>query len=188
MSNTADDLRVFANGHVWIAEYGTATIPAKNTNPTATPAGFLDLGYITEDGVTATSTPTITEFRAWQARQAVRRERSAQDLEFKFSMEEWRAGTVQFAFGGGTVEASGGYQTYTFPDAGDALDEISMVVDTQDGDFNYRYVISRGNVTDAVEVQFKAEALAVLPVTFKGLDDGVTPYIITDDPSWDSGS
>lgn len=190
MSNNADELVVASSGHIWIAPVGV-TLPAKNSDPTTAPnAAFADLGYLTEDGVKPTSSPDISDFRAWQARQAVRRERKGQDLQFEFSLEQWNPTTVKFAFGGGSVDTSGGFPTYTFPKARDALAEWAFLLDWQDGDKNFRWVLPRGNVTDAVSPEFKADALAVLPVTFKGLEaiDGTDIYMITDDPDWTDGS
>jgi hypothetical protein len=67
--------------------------------------------------------------------------------------------------------------------ADDALDERSLVVDTIDGDTNYRFVLPRGNVTEAVESQFTRTATAQLPVTFKALQPSAgqsIAYVNTD--------
>jgi hypothetical protein len=113
--------------------------------------------------------PTIEEFMAWQSRQAVRRELTAQELQVAFQLEQWNEETVPLAFGGGEITSvSGGYR-YDFPTESDALDERALVVDADDGDRRTRFVFPRGNVTESVETQFQRSALALLPITFKAL-------------------
>jgi hypothetical protein len=190
ITNAADELVVASNGQVYVAPVGT-TLPAHNTDPTAAlNAAFAGLGYITEDGATLTIAPEIIDFKAWQARQAIRRERKSQEVQIAFALEQWSEKAVVLAFGGGEVTSAGGFYTYELPVAGDALDERAMVLDWSDGDKNYRFVLPRGNVTEAVESKFKADELAVLPITFKGLDasDGTAPYLITDDPAFADAS
>jgi hypothetical protein len=181
--NDPNELVVGGTGQVYVADIGTS-LPAVNSDPTAAlSASWVGLGYTTEDGVAFSVTPDVTDFKAWQSRLAVRREFNAQELQVTCSLEQWNEETVVLAFGGGAITNAGGFYTYTFPAAGDALDERSMVVDVQDGTRNMRIVIPRGNVTDAVEAKFQRTELAVLPITFKSLEatDGTTPYIIFDD-------
>lgn len=164
--NNANELFVAGTGEVNVAPVGTA-LP---TGPsTALNAAFFGLGYTTEEGLTFTSTPTITDFNAWQSNQAVRRELTAQELQAAFQLEQWNEESVPLAFGGGAITSvSGGYK-YVFPAAGDAVDERSLVADVQDGTRVMRFVIPRGTVTESVETQFQRTALGVLPITFKAL-------------------
>jgi hypothetical protein len=190
LTNVADELVVASNGQVYVAPLGT-TLPAYNTDPTASlNAAFGALGYVTEDGVTITATPDITEFRAWQSEQAVRRDRKSLDMQYAFALEQWSRKAVITAFGGGEITSAGGFYTYVLPTSADPLEELSLIIDWQDGDKNYRWVHQRGNVTDAVETKLKADELSLLPITFKGLDalDGAAPYLITDDPAFADGS
>lgn len=188
MANTASELVVASSGSIAVAPLGT-TLP---TNPTAAlAAGFVDLGYASEDGVTLSATPTVEEFSAWQSRQAVRRELTAQEVQASFVLEQWNADTVPLAFGGGTItEPTAGVYRYDFLDDGAALDERILVVTWQDGDKDYRMVFERGNVTDAVETSLTRGALAMLPITFKAsaAPGGGPGYILTNDPAFDTGA
>lgn len=180
--NDATEITVGNSGQVYVAPVGS-TLP---TDPTAAPdAAFFGLGYISEDGVTFSTTPDITDFRAWQSRQAVRRELNQQDLQAGFALTQWNEESVVLAFGGGEITSpSTGIYRYDFPDPGDALDERAMVVDVQDGDRNMRIVIPRGNITDATETQFRRSEMALLPITFRALqptDGGPIGYVLFDD-------
>lgn len=179
--NKPDELVVASNGQVYVAPVGTA-LPTTTTG--ALNASFTGLGLTSEDGVTLTVTPTVDEFMAWQSRQAVRRELTAQEVQVTFQLEQWNESTIPLAFGGGTVSNSGGTYRFDLPETSDALDERSMVIDTNDGDRNIRIVIPRGNVTDAVESQFVRSSLAMLPITFKALEPdtgGGSAYLMFDD-------
>lgn len=180
--NDSNELVVAGTGQIYVAPVGTA-LP---TTPTASlNAAFFGLGYTTEDGVTFTGTPTITDFNAWQSQQAVRRERVGQEIQAAFQLEQWNEQSVPLAFGGGSVtNPSGSIYRYVFPEAGAALDERAMVIDVQDGTRHIRFVIARGNVTDSVETQFRRTELAVLPITFKALqptDGSDTCAVLFDD-------
>lgn len=181
MWNNPDELVVASSGQVYVAPVGT-TLP---TTPGASlDSAFVGLGYCTEDGVTFTVTPDITEFAAWQSRQAVRRELSAQEIQVAFQLEQWNEETVPLAFGGGAITAVSGGFRYDFPTDAAALDEKAMVIDAEDGDRLQRFVIPRGNVVEAVETQFVRSALAVLPITFKALeptDGSAACYALFDD-------
>jgi stage V sporulation protein SpoVS len=180
--NQSDEIVVANTGAVSVAPVGTA-LP---TNPTAAlNAAFIGLGYINEDGVSLSITPQITEFMAWQSRQAIRRELTAQEVQAQFNLQQWNETTVPLAFGGGAVtNPSGSIYKYTLPLDGDALDERALVIDGIDGSRHFRLVLPRGNVTDAVSTTFRRSQEALLPITFKALQpsDGEAPgYFLFDD-------
>lgn len=189
MATSPDELVVASYGEVYVADVGT-TLP---TSPTASlDAGFTGLGYVTEDGVSLSVEPEIEEFMAWQSRQAVRRELTGQSITVSFALEQWNTENLLLAFGGGEVTSpSAGVYRYEFPDDEDALQEKAIVVEWKDGARDWRFVASRGNVTDAVETSLNRSNLAVLPITFQVLDadDGGAPaYILTDDSAFTTGS
>ena len=182
MALDAEAVVVAGTGHLWVAPVGS-TLPAPNSDPTADPdTAFAELGYTSTDGVTVTSTADISEFEAWQATTAIRRSRRVQVQEMTADLLEWNENTVVAAFGGGEVTSSGGFYTYTFPVAGEALKEYAVVLDVQDGERNMRIVIPRMNSgLEDVETQFNKENMAVLPITLRSLAADDAPYVIFDD-------
>lgn len=189
--NDADELVVGGTGEVYIAPVGT-TFP---TTPTgALDAAWVGLGYHDEDGATFGVDPDITEFRAWQSRQAVRRELTGQAVSVTFKLEQWNENNVVLAFGGGAVTTvSAGIYKYTPPSGGDALAEKAMVLDVQDGTEHWRFLFPRGNAAEAVSSDFKRSELAILPITFRALaptaDPNGPPFnILTDSDAFAAGS
>ncbi len=179
--NDADEVIVAGTGQLHVAPIGT-TLPAPNTDPTAAlNVAFFGCGYGAEDGASLKGTPDITEFRAWQATSPIRRGRKSQELEIGIKLLQWNEQNIVLAFGGGSVNTSGGFPTYTFPVAGEPLAELAVVLDIQDGDRNARLVVPRMNVVDAVEANFNADNMAELPIVLKSLDSGTAPYWIFDD-------
>jgi hypothetical protein len=176
------ELVVAGTGEVYVAPVGTA-LP---TSPTAAlAAAYTGLGYHTEDGVSISVATEVTEFRSWQSRHPVRRELQAQECQFTFALQQWNDATLPFAFGGGAVsDLGGGVYRYNPPADDAALDERSLIVDVRDGSRRLRFVVPRGNVTDAVQSQFSRSQEAVLPVTFKALvpsDASRSWHVLSDD-------
>lgn len=171
MSNNANAILVPGTGQAYIAPVGT-TLPADDSDPTAAlDAAFEDLGYWTVDGLTLTITPDIQEIEAFQAQQAVRRSRKAQTIQAGLSLMEWNENTLVATLGGSVSAGAGGFYTYTPPAAGDALGEVSLVIDIQDGERNKRFIFPRGNTEgEPVEAKFTRDEAALLPMTFKGLE------------------
>jgi hypothetical protein len=182
MWNDPSELVVASNGQVYVAPVGTP-LPVNPT--TALNAAFTGLGFVTEDGVSLSVSPEIQDFGAWQSRQPVRRELTAQEVLASFALEQWNETTVPLAFGGGEVTSpSTGVYRYELPSGNLALDERSLVIDSIDGDRHMRFVIPRGNITDAVETSLQRTELSVLPIAFKALEplNGGTPmYFLSDD-------
>lgn len=182
----AEQIAVAASGHISVAPIGT-TLP---TDPTAAlDDAFVDLGYVTEDGVTFTAEPTVEDINAWQSATPVRRLVTARALTVTWQGLEWNKDTFALAFGGGTwTEPTSGVYQYDPPADTDALAEYALVIDAADGDKNYRWIVKRGNVTDAVETNLVRSGAALLPVTFSALtpDGEDTAWLfLTDDAAFD---
>lgn len=185
MANDADQIVVAANGTVYVAPVGT-TAPTAPTG--ALNAAWKDLGFITEDGATFTDSKTVEDILAWQSFYPVRKIVSAKDASVSFSLRQWNGRTVSLAFGGGnTVDLGGGNFSYV-PPAPEVIDERAMLIEWQDGDKNYRLILPKGLVTEAVETNLVRTGSAVLPITFSITPDtGDDPYtFLADDPGWDS--
>lgn len=187
MSLDSDEIMVGQNGSISVAAYGT-TLPTSINS--VIHADFLDLGYLTEDGVTFTDGKTINDVNAWQSFYPLRKIISARESMVKFALEQWNIYTVQLAFGGGSVtEPSTGEYKYV-PPSPEEVDYRSMVVDWQDGTTNYRLVIPRGLVTESVETSLVRSEQATLPITFSvlGADAQDAWYFLTDDPGFDTAT
>ena len=89
MALDPENIRVYGDGEIYIAAYGT-TLPT--TLAGALAAGFLSLGYLTEDGFQLNTEIETYEIGAWQSRQ--RPPSSSQLITGKLSRA--RIGTPHF--------------------------------------------------------------------------------------------
>jgi hypothetical protein len=185
MPQDVDEIRVGANGAVRAAPLGTA-IPA---TPIASPAaGWVDLGLVSEDGVSFKDARTLKEISVWQMFYTARRIITGRDLTVKFVLRQWNRDTVPLAFGGGSVTTTAGppaHYTYEPPDP-EVIDERMLMVDWLDGDHDYRLILRRGMVTEDVETKLVRTDPADLPITF-GVNGvaGVKPWsLLTNDPAF----
>lgn len=179
-----DEIVVGANGTVWAAPVGTAAPADQDAVPGA---GWLDLGYTSEDGVTFRDAKTLEAIPVWQLFHPARRIVTERDTNVEFVLRQWGKDQVPFAFGGGEVTTpTAGNFKYT-PPAPEEIDERALMVDWQDGTKHYRLVIIRGMVSEGVETNFVRAAAADLPITFSvnGSDVGDPWYLLTDDPAFD---
>lgn len=177
-----DEIVVGANGTVWTAPVGTVAPASQDAVPAA---GWLDLGYTSEDGVTFRDSKTLEAIPVWQLFHPARRIVTARDTNVEFVLRQWGKSQVPFAFGGGEITTvSAGNFKYS-PPAPEDIDERSLMVDWADGTKNYRLVIVRGMVSDAVETNFVRSAASDLPITFSvnGSEAGDPWYLLTDDPA-----
>jgi hypothetical protein len=164
-----------------------ATIP---DDPVAELKGFVELGFITEDGAEFSRDLTIKEYFAAQRRNAVRREVEKEDLGANFTLEQFNADNFVFAFGGGeVVEVKSGIYKFEFPTGDDALEERSLVLRWVDGDRHYQLGFENGNVVDGVKVPLKRSDLSVLNIGYKALagesNDSIGVSFVTDDVAFE---
>jgi hypothetical protein len=96
----AGNIVVGAGGRVWVAPEGT-TAPTDST--TALAGAFVDLGFVTEEGVKFSDTIEKKLVRAWNARRPVRRIAGNATTLLDFGLLEWNAATFVFAMGGGDL-------------------------------------------------------------------------------------
>ena len=175
MSNyDASNTIVAAGGDVWLAPVGTAP-PDDDAAPGV---GWVNVGYVSEDGVTISPDVEVTDFYAWQGWDPIRSELVRYTLRYSFDLLEVTAETLPLAFGGGVSDTG----VYTPPGVGDTF-ERALLIDVVDGDRTYRWVTSRVRPVDLGEVTFGRGEMARLPVTLGVLadPDGGTPWELRHD-------
>lgn len=181
-----DQIVVGANGSVWVAPVGTAA-PASEI--AAYGAGWIELGYVSEDGVSIKEARTIKDIMVWQLFYAARKIVTSRAFEAKLSLSQWSLTTVPLAFGGGAVtEVTSGHYKYT-PPSPETIDERALGIDWIDGTKHYRLIIPRGLVSADTESKLARTDAALLPITFAviGDDAGGAPwYILNDDPAFEA--
>ncbi len=180
--NESGEIVVGANGSVFVAALGVA---APTNATTALASGWIDMGFVSENGATFTDSRTVTPIPVWQSFYPPRRIITERDAMVEFVLRQWNTATLRLAFGGGDITGTAPNFTYTPPDPSE-LDERQMCLDWQDGARSFRLYIGKGMVTDNVATNIVRTAAADLPIVFGVTpDSGDDPYeIFIHDPAF----
>lgn len=168
MSVNANEVVVGASGAVYVAPAGTA-VPTNIA--TALNAAFVEVGYISEDGVTFTGGAEQEDIGAWQSFYPIRKIITGRSAGLEFVMRQWNEVNLKLAFGGGTIDRNGSVTTYVAPTPS-TQDFRALVVQWADGDNDFRLVIPRGQVSGEVSTQLVRTSAADLPVAFAATPSG----------------
>lgn len=165
---TASNVLVGTTGGVHIAPEGT-TLPTNTT--TALNAAFDEVGYISDDGVTQSISEDITDLKAWQNGDVVRKIQTSHDLTYQFTMIETSDVTLEAYYGN---YAAGAVQI-----TGTQLDHHAWVLEVEDGDDDIRIVIPDGQITERGDIVYQNGDAIGYPVTITAFpdDSGVKAYL-----------
>lgn len=163
----ASNVKVGVTGSVSYAPLGT-TLPASLTE--ALDAGFVTVGYCSDDGLTVSEPEEFNKIKAWQGGEVVRRIKTEHEFTVKFKMIETSDETEELFYGSAAAVGT--------PIAvdGSALPHHAVVIDVDDVDdagntFRRRIVIPDGQVTERGDVLFSAAEAYGYEVTITGNSD-----------------
>lgn len=168
---TAANVRVGVTGGVYTAPEGTA-IP---TDPVSElDAAFDETGYISDAGVTQSIGEDITDLKAWQNGDVVRKIQTSHDLTYAFTMIETSEVTLKAYYGNyaaGVVEINGVQ-----------LPHGPWVLSVIDGDAEIRVVIPDGQVTERGDISYVNGDAIGYPITITCFpdEDGNKAYMYLD--------
>jgi len=169
MANVAANVNVAVTGGVYFGPVGTA-LPA--TAIDALGVGFLEVGYLTEDGITQAVGGATEDIKAWQNGDIVRTVQTEHTLTYALTLLETNENSLALYSGGnyaaGIVEIKAGvmpHQTY--------------VIEVVDGDDHIRIVIPDGQISERGEVTYTNGAAIAYPITISCFPDdtGVKAYV-----------
>jgi hypothetical protein len=170
MALESDNVRVGVTGAVYVAPLGT-TVPT--TAEEALNAAFVDLGYMDENGIAEIVNQTVTNIRAWQNSDIVRKVQTEHDYTLGFTPLETNPEVLEQFYGSytdgpdGVVEISGGLPT-----------AAAWVIDVVDGTGEIRIVVPNGQLTERGQVNYVATDATKYPMTITAYPDadGVKAY------------
>lgn len=167
MTTNADLVQVAVTGALYLGAVGS-TLP---TNALAgLPAGFDEIGYLTEDGVRQNIAAEITDIKAWQNADVVRRVRTSHLVTYAFAALETNEIALEAYYGNGSV--TGDIDTGAVVEVkGDMNTRGPWVFDVVDGDDLIRVVLPDGEVSERGETAFVNGNAITYPMTITAYPD-----------------
>lgn len=173
----SENVIIAATGGVYVGPLGT-------TAPTDTAADwdedFLDLGYLSEDGISEAHEDDVSEVKAWQNGTIVRRQISGSSATYSFTMIETTKTGLELYYKGSTVVGShaSGHGPASLAVGAPTSDRRAFGFDVLDGDKIERWVVPIGEVTERGEKTYVSEDAVGYPVTVTAYpgDDGVHTF------------
>lgn len=169
-----------------------ATIPADGAAVFAAPLGtplptsataslnaaFVDLGWVSEDGVTNTITRDVTRHKSWGG-ETVKTTQDNYTETLRFALLESSANVFDVVYGSDNVTTSG--DAITVDHSSLQLSRQSFVVDFIDGDKVGRIVVKEGLVTEVGDIRYSHKDMTMYDLTVdvyrpEGQDAAVTAY------------
>lgn len=184
MALDATDIRVAGDTHIYLAPLATA-FPVWGDAPAA---AWIDVGYVTTDGLEFKFDRTINEIYAMQSAEPVRVVNTRLPKQIGFQLMQSGRTQFELAMGGGafTLE-SGETDVYRYePPAVGATDERAALIEMVDGTNTYRWHIKRVQNREGITFKYVRQDAATFPVTLAILppaDNSVSFYMTSDDPA-----
>jgi hypothetical protein len=164
---TAANVRVAVTGAVYAAPVGTA---APTAHDSALDVAFVDLGYVSEDGVTETRDRSTEQIRAWQQSALVREVVTDSSITYDLTLIETSEAVVEL-FYGATADGTDGQIDI---DPGTTGGVQSFVIDVIDGSSTIRTYIPRGEITAVGDQVYAAGEAVGYPITITAYDSAGT--------------
>jgi hypothetical protein len=182
MSLESNEIVVGSFGHVYRAPLGTSFPTNISTAVPSSP--WLELGYLTEEGVRFNFAREVNEFFGWQSYHPLRVISQRIPTEVMFDCTQLNANTWMTAMGGGTLVESPANNFLYEPPGEEENDQFELIVEWQDGTLDYRLCLRKVQNMSGVEFALTRENPIILPITVKMLapDTDVSPWFLqTDD-------
>jgi hypothetical protein len=138
MALDSDNVRVAVSGAVYVAPTGTT---APTTSSSALDAAFVDLGYVSADGITENIDRTTNQIRAWQDGSLVREVTSEGTYSVDLTFIETKEDVLELYYG--ATSTSGQFDI----DPASSGGRKSFVIDVVDGTAVERVYIPAGEIT-----------------------------------------
>lgn len=181
MANDAANVDVAVSGKAYAGPTGTT---APTTAVIALNAGFGDLGWVGEDGMTESYSDDRSEIRGNDGT-VLRTVISGSAATLQFTLLESKAAVLETYHPGSTVETDGstGYKIDVVAPQGTTQ---SFVYDVIDGDTHLRIYVPTGEVTERGDITYTNTGAISYPVTISCYPDtnGVLLTKFSDSAAW----
>lgn len=170
MATDAANVQVAVTGGIYV-DTGGAALPTDASSPLD--EAFVELGLISEEGVTESQGTETNDIKAWQNGAVVRRVRTSHALTYAFTALETNPVVLE--------EFYGNYDAGHVEITGEQPASKAWVIEVFDGEEHHRIVVEEGQVTDIGDVQYVNGEASAYPFTLTGYPvDGVKANIYYD--------
>lgn len=174
---TSANVRVGVTGAAYTAPPGTALPTDAGT---ALDPAFEDVGYISDDGVTESQDTDVTNIKAWQNSDVVRKVQTEHDVTYNFTMIETNPVSLEAYYGNFAAADPGATPPTddTVEITGEQLPRGPWVLSVLDGADVIRVSIPDGQVTERGEITYQGEEEIGYEITITCYPDtsGVKAY------------
>jgi hypothetical protein len=162
----AELARLGVTGALRVAPMGTTT----PVDMAAWPTGWIDLGYISDDGITESRDEDRQDFVPWQETTPIRTEVTRSIVTFQATLWESNFNTISLYYrvgvddftSFGTGDTAGVY----FDEKGKPKQDLrAFGIDVVDGVYARRAVLPMGEVTERGDIVYKSDTLIGYEVT-----------------------
>lgn len=183
MGLDTSEVRVAGAGHVFVAPEGTV-LPTDPTTPMG--AEWVDLGYVTTDGVTFTFSRETEDLDAWQG-DKIRVLSAREPMSLSYALMQTSADVMVVAMGGGQITSPESDVFLYTPTAGENLVR-AMVIEFSDADIDYRYLVPKVQIEGDVAYTLTRDGALTYPLEFGVLDGSPKYQIVSNDPAMGGGT
>ncbi|MCZ4097313.1 MULTISPECIES: phage tail tube protein [unclassified Streptomyces] len=190
VGNDAKQIRFAPHGALYV-HFGALAVDAlpQGVDDDLKTAGFIALGYCSEDGTEITPKIETDELAVWQSSVPVLRYVKSAAFQVKSTLMQGNDVTTRLFYGSEWVKVTpkkpGDREQYRLDISSNPdLAEVSLVVDWSDDAAKYRAVVGRAMVSDRGSISLTRTKNQTFELTLDALDsDGTLGYLLTDDPS-----
>jgi hypothetical protein len=174
------------SANVLVALTGSVLVgPVGTTLPTTTDAtwdtDFVDLGYISEDGITEAHDDQTAEIKAWQNGDVVRSMITGSSATYSFTVIETTAAALSLYYKGSTLTGTGDGPA-TIEVKTPTAERHAFGFDVIDGLNIVRWTIAEGEVSERGDITYKNDepiAFELTVTAYPGADGVHTTKIIS---------
>jgi hypothetical protein len=173
MAINADLARVGVTGAGFVAPLATA-LPAALAVPGT---GWVDLGAISEEGLTETRSEDRVEFTPWQSTSPIRTEVTSTTKAFTFTCWESSAAVNSLYYQTPIASMTTATGVVSFDEAARPVQDIrAFIFDIFDGTNQRRFILPRAEVTERGDIQYASGNMIGYPLTVTALPgtDGIS--------------
>lgn len=170
MAVTTDLIRAYTNGLVAVTAAGDVSVTYPTNASSALAADYFEVGAITDDGISETTSQDRTDIFIWQGAALARRIPGQYTKEFKVAAAETNLITLGVQFAGSTITQTA--EGVTVAEKPPTSDVRSWVFHGIDGTRKQRISIPNGEVTARGDVLWSAGGITVYEWTVSCYVDG----------------